>query len=83
MATQGASNNYDKFKDSTRKTARWLLGVALIGCATGLIADAFVVGESLWRPIAIGASGSAFFIGLRLWMTGISDKPTDLTPKSD
>ena len=50
---------------------KWLLGVALIGCATGLIADAFVVGESLWRPIAIGASGSGFFVGLRLWMIGI------------
>ena len=54
-----------------RNTITWLIGVALIGCATGLIADAFVVGELLWRPIAIGASGSAFFIGLRLWMTGI------------
>ncbi len=53
-------------------TAKWLLGVALIGCATGLIADAFVVDESLWRPIAIGASGSAFFIGLKLWMSGIN-----------
>ena len=42
-----------------------ILGVALIGCATGMIADAFVVGESLRRPIAIGASGSVFFIGLR------------------
>ena len=52
----------------------WILGVVLIGCATGMIADAFVVGESIWRPIAIGASGSAFFIGLRLWMTGITDK---------
>ena len=55
-----------------RNMIKWLLGVALIGCATGLIADAFVVGESLWRPIAIGASGSGFFIGLRLWMTGIN-----------
>ena len=52
-------------------TVKWLVGVALIGCATGLIADAFVVGESLWRPVAIGASGSAFFIGLKLWMSGI------------
>lgn len=77
MATQNASNNNDKFKYSTRKTAKWLLGVALIGSVTGLIADAFVVGESLWRPIAIGASGSAFFIGVRLWMTGISDNSTD------
>ncbi len=62
-----------KPRNSWQKTATWLLGVALIGCATGLIADAFVVGESLWRPIAIGASGSAFFIGLRLWITGIND----------
>ena len=52
----------------------WILGVVLIGCATGIIADAFVVGESIWRPIAIGANGSVFFIGLRLWMTGITDK---------
>ncbi len=57
-----------------RNTFKWLLGVALIGCATGLIADAFVIGESLWRPIAIGASGSGFFIGLRLWMSGIDHK---------
>ncbi|MXZ03384.1 MAG: hypothetical protein F4Y88_06845 [Chloroflexi bacterium] len=57
-----------------RNTIKWLLGVALIGCATGLIADAFVIGESLWRPIAIGASGSGFFIGLRLWMSGIDRK---------
>lgn len=57
-----------------RNTIKWLLGVALIGCATGLIADAFVIGESLWRPIAIGASGSGFFIGLRLWMSGIDHK---------
>ena len=57
-----------------RNTIKWLLGVALIGCATGLIADAFVIGESLWRPIAIGASGSGFFIGLRLWMAGINQK---------
>ncbi len=54
-----------------RNTTTWLIGVALIGCATGLIADAFVVGESLWSPIAIGAGGSGFFIGLRFWMTGI------------
>ena len=57
-----------------RNTIKWLLGVVLIGCASGLIADAFVIGESLWRPIAIGASGSGFFIGLRLWMSGIDNK---------
>ena len=67
------SDRNGKTENSWLKTATWLLGVALIGCATGLIADAFVVGESLWRPIAIGASGSAFFIGLRLWITGIND----------
>ena len=67
------SDRNGKTKNSWLKTATWLLGVVLIGCATGLIADAFVVGESLWRPIAIGASGSAFFIGLRLWITGIND----------
>ena len=58
----------------TRNTIKWLLGVALIGCATGLIADAFVIDESLWRPVAIGASGLGFFIGLRLWMSGIDHK---------
>ncbi len=73
MAPDETPNNNDKLNDSLRNTATWLLGVALIGSATGLIADAFVVGESLWRPIAIGASGSAFFIGLKLWMTGITD----------
>ncbi len=56
-----------------KNTIKWLIGTALIGCATGLIADAFVVGESLWRPIAIGASGSAFFIGLKLWVSGINE----------
>ena len=65
-------------RSSSEKTLKnnimWILGVVLIGCATGMIADAFVVGESIWRPIAIGASGSAFFIGLRLWMIGITDK---------
>ncbi|MXX93241.1 MAG: hypothetical protein F4Y63_07325 [Chloroflexi bacterium] len=61
-------------RNINRNTIKWLLGVALIGCATGLIADAFVIGESLWRPIAIGASGSGFFIGLRLWMSGIDRK---------
>ena len=74
MSPNETSNNNDKSSDSLRNTATWLLGVALIGCATGLIADAFVVGESLWRPVAIGASGSAFFIGLKLWMTGITDR---------
>ena len=73
MAPNDTSNNNEKSSETPRKTATWLLGVALIGCATGLIADAFVVGESLWRPIAIGASGSAFFVGLKLWMTGITD----------
>ena len=73
MAPKETPNNNDKLNTSLRSTATWLLGVALIGSATGLIADAFVVGESLWRPIAIGASGSAFFIGLKLWMTGITD----------
>lgn len=74
MSPNETSNNNDKSSDSLRNTATWLLGVALIGSATGLIADAFVVGESLWRPVAIGASGSAFFIGLKLWMTGITDR---------
>ena len=74
MSPNETPNNNDKSSDSLRNNATWLLGVALIGCATGLIADAFVVGESLWRPIAIGASGSAFFIGLKLWMTGITDR---------
>ena len=74
MSPNETPNNNDKSSDSLRNTATWLLGVALIGCATGLIADAFVVGESLWRPIAIGASGSAFFIGLKLWMTGITNR---------
>ena len=74
MSPNETPNNNDKSNDSLRNTATWLLGVALIGSATGLIADAFVVGESLWRPIAIGASGSAFFIGLKLWMTGITDR---------
>ncbi|MYA60216.1 MAG: hypothetical protein F4X40_06630 [Chloroflexi bacterium] len=73
MAPNETPNNNDKLNHSLRNTATWLLGVALIGSATGLIADAFVVGESLWRPIAIGASGSAFFIGLKLWMAGITD----------
>ena len=57
-----------------QNTISWLVGVALIGCATGLIADAFVVGESLWRPIVIGASCSAFFIGLKLWMSSINSR---------
>ena len=74
MPPNEISNNNDKIRESLRKSATWLLGVALIGCATGLIADAFVVGESLWRPVAIGASGSAFFIGLKLWMAGITDR---------
>ena len=67
--TQTGSSALNAFLDNVK----WILGVALIGCATGMIADAFVVGESLWRPIAIGASGSAFFIGLRLWMAGINN----------
>ena len=67
-------NRKDSWIKTHRNTIEWLLGVALIGCATGLIADAFVVGESLWRPVVIGASGAAFFIGLKLWMSGINSR---------
>ena len=74
MESNDRSNPEDTSKRTLPDAVTWLLGVALIGCATGLIADAFVVGESLWRPIAIGASGSAFFVGLRLWVTGITNQ---------
>ena len=74
MESNDTSNPEDTSKRTLPVSVTWLSGVALIGCATGLIADAFVVGESLWRPVAIGASGSAFFVGLRLWVTGITNQ---------